>query len=555
VTRPQRPDRARRLPVFTSDQIVTLGQGEVGDLILTEDPFPGNPFDAEIRVSLYGPAGRLITVPAFWEPRVGYLARISFPVAGSWTAVVTASPENGLAAVRFRIVVAPASDARRRGALEIDPEYPRSFRFADGTRFFLRGYEVNWLLAIDQRDHELLRVRAFLDSIEKAGFNTVTVNAYAHTVDPRRYSGGDAPDEIDEDPRWVLPEIAPWVGGNAGADHTAFDPEFFAHADAVIAELHRRGLVTHLMIHVYNKEVNWPEAGSPGDDRFWRYLIARYQAFDTIVWDPAKECYFKPADYVWTRVALIREHDGYRRLVTAHDVAIVDGAVTSDESWEQIAELAQTSVETLRDPRKRLLDAIVDFRSDQLHDNLYRSALDATTRFAAPYINVEFAYERSVDPLDHHPFPEPPFHYLDWREVTRRHWQVALGGGQTNYYYQDTAWNLFIPFPEPPGYAAIRIFADFWDRTRFWQHVARPDLLRSGATDVYVRALAGEEYVVYSESGAAFELDLAGVTAPLHATWLDPYTGATRSEPTVDADAGSFQPPFGGEAAVLLLTT
>src|SRR5699024_5166726 len=152
----------------------------------------------------------------------------------------------------------------------------------------------------------LSRVRSFLDTIQNAGFTMVTVNAYAHSF--RRH----VPEELESDPRWIVPSIAPWVGGNEAPDYSQLDPQFFEHMDRVITHLDSRGLIVHLMLHVDNKDVNWPELGSPEDDRYWRHIVARYQAFTAIFWDTAKESYHQSADYIWRRIALIRRHDGYR---------------------------------------------------------------------------------------------------------------------------------------------------------------------------------------------------------------------------------------------------
>lgn len=516
--------------VTVSDPPPHPGAHDVVDVLLTSAPGGGNPFDAEIRVTLQGPAGAMLTVPAFWDPTRGHVARVSFPSPGSWRLAVSADGGLGLDHVVLHVEVGPARDGEH-GPLEVDHDHPRHLVHRDGARRFVRGYEVNWLLMIDQDDRELTRVREFLDSIERAGFTMVTVNAYARSF--RRH----VPAELESDPRWVVPSLAPWVGGNEAPDYEALDPAFFEHMDDVVAHLHERGMLTHLMFHVYNKDVNWPVLGSADDDRFWRYLVARYQAFSTIMWDPAKESYHQDAGYIWTRLALIRRHDGYRRLLTAHDVNPPAG-----HDWGEFGR-------RYTHPDKELLDDLVDVISDQVLLGIYDEALARSTRFGKPYINIEFGYESGLDDLP----ADAEDHDQDWREVTRRHWQVVMGGAYTNYYYRNTAWSLFIPQPEPPGYGAIRVLADFWDATAYWSMLPANHLLTDHGPRTWARAARGSEYVVYAENGGQLTLDVSDASDDLLATWTDPYTGAVEPAGRIVPGRHRFTPPWGDGAAVLRL--
>lgn len=520
------------IPTVRAADVVSVAAHDVVDLLLGSEPAPGNPFDAEIRVTLRGPDAALITVPAFWDPPRGYVARVTFPSTGSWHASITADGGLGLE-LSLPVHVTPTTRAAEHGPLVVDRNYPRHLVHADGTHRFIRGYEVNWLLMVDQHDPSLTRVRGFLDTIEAAGFTMVTVNAYAHSF--RKH----VPAELESDPRWIVPTIGPWLGGNADPDHSRLDPAFFAHMDDALALLHERGIVTHLMLHVYNKDVNWPELGSADDDRYWRYIVARYQAFSTIMWDTGKESYHQPADYVWTRLALIREHDGYGRLLTAHDVNPPAG-----HDWGEFGR-------RYTHPDKELLNALVDVVSDQVLIGIYDDALARTTRFAKPYINIEFGYESGLDDLP----SDAEDHDQDWQEVTRRHWQVVMGGAYPNYYYRNTAWSLFLPEPTPPGYAAIKVLAEFWDGLRYWLLSPANHLLSHQGESTWARADGGDQFVVYAQEGGEFALDLSGATAAVAGHWLDPYTGATVPVPPLSRGRHRLASPWGTSAAVLLLHT
>lgn len=48
-------------------------------------------------------------------------------------------------------------------------------------------------------------------------------------------------------------------------------------------ELQRRGIVAHIMITVWNKNVNWPEHCSQADNLFWKTVLARYQVSTSVM--------------------------------------------------------------------------------------------------------------------------------------------------------------------------------------------------------------------------------------------------------------------------------
>lgn len=513
------------LRAATPQTATTLGLHDVVDLDLGKHPSEGNPFDVEFRATLTGPDGALITVPGFYDAERGFLVRVSLPTLGQWRAV-TASNVDGLNGLSFDLVAVDSDNPREHGPLLVDSVHPRHFVHADGNRFFLRGYEVDWLLMIDQHDGELSRVRSFVESIEAAGFTMVTVNAYAHSF--RQW----VPEDLEKDGRWVVPTIAPWPGGNASPDYSRLDPDFFEHMDKVIAHLQSRGIATHLMFHVYNKDVNWPELGSADDDRYWKYLLARYQAFSTIIWDTAKESYYQPPEYIWTRIALIRQQDAYRRLLTVHD-ANLPAYVDRRRQYG--------------DANKELIDMLTDFTADQILQDIYPDALEHHLRYTKPYVNIEFGYESGIDdlPSDH------PDHDQHWREVTRRMWHIVMGGGYPNYYYRNTAWSLFVPFPEPPGYATVRVLADFWDSVGYWS-LTPGDSLVGAVEEVFCRAQPGTEYVVYTDHGTPFDLAISHATEPLLGVWLDPLRGA-RADAGVFADGTHhFASPWGNQTPAVL---
>jgi hypothetical protein len=363
-------------------------------------------------------------------------------------------------------------------------------------------------------------VDQLLDSIQSVGFNMVTVNAFAYTC------RGWLTPEQEHDPRYITPALAPWVGGNDHPDYTQFDDAYFRHYDRVMLDLLERGILAHIMVHVYNKQCNWPELASADDERFWRYFVARYQAFSNVIWDTAKESYYQPAPYIWQRLGTLRAYDGYRRLVTVHDANTP--APNTDHARRHY------------DPLKELGDALADFKSDQIHQDWYADAVRNYTAAQRPYVNIEYGYEQGVDDLPTYRVKQ------DWREVLRRTWLVTMGGAYANYYYSNTAWNLFLPLPEPPGYAPHRAYAAFWQGTRYW--LLAPDNAPLGASareGVVCRCCAGQEYVVLDLTGEGFTLRLPPASTPYRAAWLNVITGETRPAEPCAGGEHAFRSPWG----------
>ena len=500
------------------------------DAIRSDDPF-----GIALEATFYGPGGAMVTVPGFFDERLGYVVRFSPTEVGPWR-LRTCSTEPTLDALEGRITCVPNENPHIRGPLSIDAEHPRHMLWSDGEHVFVLGYEANWLLLVDQQPSNLGRIDTFLDSISAHGFNMVTVNLYAHTC------RGWLTAEQEDDDRYIKPALAPWVGGNDAPDYRRFDSAFFAHADRVMDDLRARGILAHIMIHVYNKQVNWPELGSSEDDLYWRYVLARYQAFPNVIWDVAKESYYQPPEYIWRRVGTIRQLDGYGRLVTVHDANTPYNPEREHSMrWHH--------------PDKELSDVLGDFKADQVHTHWYEDAARNYAAWPRPYMNIEYGYEQGVEDLPTYRVKQ------DWREVLRRTWRVVMGGAYPNYYYSNMAWNLFVPLPEPPGYRPHGILKRFWEDTHFWTLAPNPAPLGdSDAGDgiqdgVFCRCAIGAEYVVWDEQGEGFTLLIDGDKL-LSGAWLNPLSGETVAIEPVRPGEHRFTPPWGAGAwAVLHLTS
>jgi hypothetical protein len=460
-----------------------------------------NPFLVEFSAMVRGPDGTEMVVPGFYDGDGTWKVRVSPTVEGRWS-IVTRSDQPSLDGQRAAFICSGRAEGEVRGALRVDSENPRHFVWEDGSRFFLMGYECDWLWALDMTSPETPVLDAFLDKLVDHGFNYIILNAYAHDTGWR--SGTTGPDDYGPPPLYA------WGGTNEEPDHSRLDLDYWQHYDRVIEAMHRRGIVAHIMIKVYNKRVRWPTLRSVQDDLYFRWLIARYAAYPNVIWDYSKEAHLqKDLDYKRFRLGFLQQHDPYQRLRTIHDDTANYDAGHYDD--------------------------LLDYRSDQQHARWRQTILSQRAQRTWPVVNVEFGYEHGPEGLEDKTYgvvqsPE---------EVCRRAWEIYLAGGYGAYYYTYTAWDVIRPEDTPPGYAYFRNLRDFFERTRYWRMEPTEGLVSNG----YCLADRGREYVVFLNRAEPFTLELEPQRQPLAAEWFQPLTGQRRPAGPLREGILRLQPP------------
>jgi Protein of unknown function (DUF4038)/Domain of unknown function (DUF5060) len=460
-----------------------------------------NPFQIGFAAEATGPGGSRLTLPGFYDGNGTWKVRFTPAAEGEWS-LLTHSEVPALNNRRASLICISNLASNTHGGLRVDPQYPRHFVFEDGTRYFLMGYECDWLWALDLGKPDLRRTEVFLDKLAAHGFNYVILNAYAHDTSWRR--GKTADDDFGPPPMFA------WEGTNDHPDHTRFNLAYWRHHDRVIDALCRRGMIARIMIKVYNKYVNWPAKDSAEDDLYFRWLIARYAAYPNINWDFSKEANNeKDLAYKLGRLRFLRQNDPYHRLITVHD----DRKTYDDAAYNDL----------------------LDYRSDQQHSKWHAIALEHRRQRNWPVVNVEFGYEHgSGGPSDAtYDVVQAP------EEVCRRAWEICLAGSYIAYYYTYTAWDVLRPQDNPPGYAYFRHLRDFFAGTAYWRLEPHDDLVSEG----YCLAEPGREYVIFLNHSNSFSLKLEGLTAPLQVEWYQPLTGKRQKAGALPNGTTELQPP------------
>lgn len=407
---PAHAQHVRRV-AFAPGQAVAAAQWEVVDVAFTAGEVRGgDPFGVALDVLVEAPDGRALRVPAFYDGDSTYVFRFSADTTGTWR-WTTASEVASLAGLEGRFEVTPHDRPGRRGALTVADQDLQAFAYEDGTPAPVMATEIDWLFALDLEapGDSLEKTGPLLDQLREAGFNQVIFNVYAHDVSwekdpalPARYDYGS-------------PAVWPFGGSNSEPDHARLNPAFFQHLDRVVAALHEREMSAHLMIYVWNKQVNWPEPGSEADDRYFDHVVARYQAFPNLVWDVSKEALAYGRDdvgYIDGRIDRLRRRDAFGRLVTVHDYSYCS---------KRPGKVDFISVQSWAAGLHHAMRAVRDRHSSK------------------PVLNVENGC--------YAPGPYLVFYNGDYRDAEVclvRSYETLFAGVYTSYYWQDMAWNVIV---------------------------------------------------------------------------------------------------------------
>ncbi len=305
------------------------------DFTFHADVATTNPYMVEFGATATGPNGATLTLPGHYDGEGNWKIRLAPNVEGQWS-LVTKSELPELDAKKLTFSSVMNSNPKVHGFLRVDKEHPHHFIYEDGTRFFMQAYEYDWLWALDVGKPDVPTVGKTLDLLAQYNFNYIILNTYAHDT---KWSKGKS--ESDD---YGPSALYPWAGSNDAPDHSHMNLDYWQHYDRVIAAMMERGMVAHVFIKVYNKEVKWPDRDSVEEKLYFRWLMARYLAYPNIIWDFSKEAHNeKNLAYKQNWLRYVRKNDPYHHLVTVHDDDVAND--------------------------KGEYDMLTDFRTDQHHED------------------------------------------------------------------------------------------------------------------------------------------------------------------------------------------
>ena len=284
-----------------------------------EGPAGGNPFvevtlQAEFRVG-----NRTVGVRGFYDGEGTYRIRFMPDAEGDWSYTTTSNrPELNGRTGRFHC--GPPGEGNHGPVMVRDTGH---FCYADGTAYHPFGTTCYaWVHQTEQLQQQTLA------TLRSAPFNKIRMCVF-----PKSYEYNH-----NEPPFYPFPRDE--AGNN---DFTRFNPEFFRHIEGRIQDLEAIGLQADLILfHPYDR---WGYSKMPAEvnDRYLRYVIARFGALRNVWWSLANEYDFVRALTAtdWLRfAALIEEEDAAHHLRSIHH-----GRVMYDYSlpWVTHASLQTTA--------------------------------------------------------------------------------------------------------------------------------------------------------------------------------------------------------------------
>ncbi|WP_252191160.1 DUF4038 domain-containing protein [Polaribacter sp. Q13] len=409
-----------------SNKTIQSVQWEVNDLIYHTKKSIEKPFSKKV-FAIVKSEKEEQKVPLFYNGNNEWVFRYSSSTTGKKTFVITSEIKE-LNGKKGGFNFTENKKKERHGGIVKNKEDLRHFYYEDGSHYFNLAFECDWLFALDYGNKDISKTEHLLGLINENKFNQIVMNVYAYDPDLDWVKD----ERLKENPQHnygAREDIFPFLGSNSKPDYSSLNVNFFKHFDKVIAEMHNKEIVSHLMIYVWNKRVAWPKAGSEAGNMYYDHVIKRYQAFPNIIWDVSKEAASSIAiaqnknivQHLEERIVRTRKLDAFNRLLSVHDYGF-----------------CKTHKED------------VDFISTQDWKlTIHQSMLKAYNQFPnKPVFNIEHGgYEES-------PYNVFPGGYSNAEMCLKRNYLCLFAGTYTTYYWQGTSWNAIIhnPFEQPDDF-------------------------------------------------------------------------------------------------------
>lgn len=283
--------------------------------ISLQGPATSNPFLEQVIQGTFISKNETITVDGFYDGNGVYKVRFMPSFEGDYEFFIQSSFCERIQG-DFEVVSAKEDN---HGPVRVANTY--HFVYEDGTPYYSIGTTCYvWELQSDERMKETLA------SLKKARFNKIRFCIFPKHYDynlgePRSYPFEGTPMDSSVLTKENFNKYTGKTEGN-NWDFTRFNREHFSHIEGCILELQKLGIEADLIVmHPYDRW-GFSSMTKEQDDRYWKYIIARFASFRNVWWSFANEYDLMEKKTIgdWERYAgILCEKDPYNHLRSIHN--------------------------------------------------------------------------------------------------------------------------------------------------------------------------------------------------------------------------------------------
>lgn len=474
-------------------------QWSVHEIPLTAVGSHKNPYtDVTVTATFSGPGGAVKTVRGFWDGGQAFKVRFTPDQTGAWTYSIAASPvDAGLIAAGAIAATPPV--AGNHGFLRMDAVHPYSFVWDDGTRHFMFGqtyYDVMLNVAAGGG------WKAAVDNSAAHGINKIRLQVYPHQT-----YGQISPTAPVEGTTY--PQVIPYGRTHSSPDRDQLNIPFWQKLDEYVKYLESKGVGADLILFNTYVKFGVKQWGTQTqDERFVRYVLARYGAFHHVIWCVANEWAGskRPQKYFDTLGSIVRSEDpwiargSFLRPLSVHQNTRIDFQYFKS-SWPTHA-IIQYGI---RNKETDVADEFKNTARTKYHngDEWGNAGIIYNLGHNMPVVNDEYGYLGDATPIN-----------LTQTQHRWTIWGIATAGG-----YISIGDNRGSPTGTPeisgdwldaPEYDDIQRLMQFFTTKgiEYWKMSSQNSLKTSG-TRVYVLAETGRQYLIYAAVGGTFAVNIA----------------------------------------------
>jgi len=478
----------------TASSNETIRKWEVYEINLNTTNTYSNPYkNVTLSATFNDPNEKEIIIDGFWDGGNTWTIRMVPTEVGTWTYTTTSNDDqlNGTTGI-FETI---SSD--KKGFIKINPDYPHSFMYDDGTPFFWMG-DTLW----DDPGYD--RFKDYIDLISSYGYNSYHTIPAHDRYDYQSIEGETPFEMISPDER----------------DYDRLKPDFFKEIDKRVIYANSKEIIPQLYF-VWAQEFVKSEQSQ--FESFVRYIVARYTAY-SVIWVVSGEFEEErtPSEYAY-HGNVTYQRDPYKHPISIH-------TLDSNNEFGNDAWLTYIMHQTSSDAHTKIIN-----------DHIYNK----------PVVNGESQY------LIDSRIAVDDWRKLHWSIVMAggyfdTGYQYIFMDPDNHYHSPYSGWDLNHP-TNLQGMVQMKHLYDLFQKVEFWNMTPSDNLVTSGTA--YCLANPGNEYVIYLPSGGSVTINLSAAIGTLNAEWYDPKDGRHHDKRTVIGGGSvTFTPPFSGDAVLHIVS-